>query len=463
MVMLCCIIMGFLSTKQHNTVGELYNIHLISRVKVDYMIEESRFLHNILKHPGVTMVKALSNDPNFPTWILSNRTIVMRLCNAQKQPYNELRKRIFSLMYPALAVLPGVLRILIFLITMPATLRWRAMGRKGRVKQEKQPIRIFVCHNAGGEKSLLDLYKSLKPEIPVRVVDSCDPKSFMNISRIPDKGSFIKLLWGYSGEVVRAFNHKEFSMQQHRSALYITASQIMPAVVCCHAWWQALDTTLEVDEVCFLASLSPAYAFKRAARNFSTVFLQHGLLSPFEGQISYDKVISFNSYEALYLQNITKSAHFKVLSASKQVIDFQPIVLFASTYDTTFFQKEHNLETLTMFLTWCNQQGLKIIVRKHRLEQDTFWQDLMPNLEINKKGQSIEQALHFYRPMFLASWFSTALVEAHSCGVLPIILDSQQAEAFRRDIVYPLDENFFMFPRDKVELQSKSCNLASPI
>ncbi|MBF0380167.1 MAG: hypothetical protein HQL69_04060 [Magnetococcales bacterium] len=420
------------------------------------MLAEKEFIKKILEHPSVKLIKELSANPAFPTWLLSNSTIVSVLSSKQKQTNYALVGRVFNFLSPILFKIPGVMQLILFLMTIPAAFKWLAIGRQGGViKEDGKPFRIFVAHNSGAEDSLLKYYTSLQPTLPVKVINTTDPISFNNISRLPTRQLVIKLLWSYTIGVFKLCNGNDFKWltNNQRVCLYIEAKRHMAKLACFQAWWQNFAKNHKVEEVCFLTSAEIAHGFYSSSLAVPTIYLQHGSLLINVLQLSFDRVVALNNYDKIYLDLVSKSSNISVYPAKNRIANLRPSVLFTSSpYDD--YKEATNLKILRKLISWCHEQGLQFILRKHPRELDDFWEQHLPTQVFDSPDRTLEESFIFYRPLFVVAWFSTTLNDAHEHGIIPVVLQSGSAKRYLDDIVYPLQDNFLTWPENMTELQN---------
>jgi 1,2-phenylacetyl-CoA epoxidase catalytic subunit len=101
--------------------------------------------------------------------------------------------------------------------------------------------------------------------------------------------------------------------------------------------------------------------------------------------------------------------------------------------------------------------GLQAVVRPARGEVlADFWEGPeighLKSVEVESSDGKFTDALDRNRPMFLASWGSTTLVEALQIGIIPIVVATRN-DRWVEDTLYPLLECCLHWPTDEAMIE----------
>ena len=419
-------------------------------------IDKSLFTQKILHHPCVSMTRNLSKNGTLPNWILVSRSVNILLGQRQSEYQFGFRGRVVRWLLTPISNSTLATSLLFFVLTAITTFNWLRKGRKEKKEPANRPFRIFVRHGAGAEKSLIKTYTKMQPEVPVRTINYFEPESFAKISELPSIWQISKLLWNNSVKAIKSINQYCQENPSIRLELYTHAIIHLPSYVCSLGWWQNFSRkdAAMITEVCFLLSCNVACSYLDSGLTIFSRYFQHGTLSVYWLYLKFDRITALNSYEALFLENSTGTSDVSIIPTKKKVSGHKGVVIFASTYDTTYFQRKNNMEVLSSWIDWCSKRNLDFLVSLHPLEDRYFWEQNFTETEIITNNGSIEDILHNYRPIFLASWYSTSIIESYNCGVIPVILESEQGSLFCGEIIYPMRDIFPIWPQDRLVLEN---------
>jgi len=107
------------------------------------------------------------------------------------------------------------------------------------------------------------------------------------------------------------------------------------------------------------------------------------------------------------------------------------------------------MSSITPFIPWAANKKLPIRVRPHPCESSTFWSgdEADGSVTIEKSDADFLQAIDRLRPRFIVSWFSTTLVDALECGVIPVTVCADEDRSVA-DMIYPLFQRCLRWPQD---------------
>jgi hypothetical protein len=129
--------------------------------------------------------------------------------------------------------------------------------------------------------------------------------------------------------------------------------------------------------------------------------------------------------------------------------------VFASQPDSVDFRRARQLKALRRLVAWAEEHGLEVIVRAHPRESRAFWKENFPNIQLDSTNDGFLDCLLRLRPLFVGSWWSTALLDALAFGVLPVTL-AAGGTARSADLVFPFGLICSVFPDDQGTLAALS-------
>lgn len=317
-------------------------------------------------------------------------------------------------------------------------------------KTEAGECRIFVGFGAGPEEKMWRKFSEENKGSVFRL-DQTQPASFGKLHR-PHLISLWKETWIRSGQTFD-FLQKE-SVEPVVSCLldFVTfATMRMGQYVFFLRWWtEMLDRG--VQKVAFISADTPAFACLDSG--FRKVeFRQHGLLRKSILMPPFPVMKLLTEDEKNYYADLMPDSRIEVVGSHHVVFRHRKVILIASCYETPSFYKQNYLQTLNETIVWASQRGFRIVVRRHPCENDDFWQTHFPDIIIDDGDDSFEDAMLRLRPMIMLTWFSTTLIDALRCNVVPVSISAIDNRHVQDQII-TLSEHCLMWPEQKPVLDS---------
>src|SRR5262249_18772201 len=118
------------------------------------------------------------------------------------------------------------------------------------------------------------------------------------------------------------------------------------------------------------------------------------------------------------------------------------------------YRDEQEFERSTSFIAWAREMNMPVIVRQHPHAPASYWDQWRGALgvEISSDRGDFGTFLDAVRPRFLASWYSTTLLDALGRCVLPITLARNAFEL--SDIIFPVRAIAACWPEDRQLLEA---------
>lgn len=315
---------------------------------------------------------------------------------------------------------------------------------------ETGECRIFVGFGAGPEEEMWHKFSEENNGSVFRL-DQTQPASFGKLHR-PHLISLWKETWIRSGQTFD-FLQKE-SVEPVVSCLldFVTfATMRMGQYMFFLRWWTEMQDR-GIQKVTFISADTPAFACLDSG--FRKVeFRQHGLLRKSVLMPPFPNMRLLTKEELKYYSTLMPDSQIETDQPDKKVTLHRKVILLASVYDWENFNKLNEMKTLIEFFRWASLRGFRIVVRRHPRENDDFWQTHFPDIIIDDGGDSFEDAMLRLRPMMMVTWFSTTLIDALRCNVVPVsisAIDNQHVQ----DLIVSLPDHCLMWPEQRAVLDS---------
>ena len=216
------------------------------------------------------------------------------------------------------------------------------------------------------------------------------------------------------------------------------------------AWYKQLQINApNIREVCFISPDTHAFAAVNAG--IHTRYIQHGLMRKSLIIPNFDQVEVITVEEQDYIRaRLTGSEITLARKTSPPAYERDPhCILVASIYGS-----KEEMRLILPFLDFVVRLGMSIYVRPHPRENKTFWESCyFPfKVKLEDSDKSFDDAINRLRPLFVASWFSTAIVDSLYMSVIPVSvtpIDDMNV----RDLVYPLFNHCLHWPSRRDELE----------
>lgn len=332
------------------------------------------------------------------------------------------------------------------------TLWW--MKSLAFAKSEVQAKELFIGFGAGPEAEMFKRFRA-ECDRSVQHLDQTKPANLAIIARPPLVRLWC-LSWTEPQRVVSGLRHSNCPYLKNHVTPWLTAAGIKIATyVFFKAWAEYLPQNIR--RIVFISPDIPAHAVLdviKPQQNIAVEFWQHGLLRKSVLVPKFDKVMTLNEPERLYIQVTTGCEQVKIakVQTENHFLERRPVLLFASIYDFAGFSKSDHLDLLNEVFAWAAVNAMQIIVRLHPCESEAFWVSNFPEAEIDRMGGGFEECLTRVSPSLIMSWFSTALIDALRFGVVPALLMPGSEKALA-DIVFPLDRIAVKWPGEQALLE----------
>ena len=394
------------------------------------------------------MRAALDGKDGLPGWVGADSSVVLAIARGEEPrhgPRGIWLRRLFGL----LGASPAGRLALRAVALLSALSSWRRCRRGERAPHAAV---VVVGMGAGAEAGLVREVQETAGGA-VAHVDQRDPSTLGKVV-CPPLGHALRTAWraaGGGGRAIRGAGCAE--ARDHRSLWMASVARRVGAYGFFRAWAEALPSS--VERLVFLAMDVAAFAAGDARGGSRLPVLehrQHGLIRWSLAVAPFDHVIAMSAPEAGRFReggNTVVLLPREASSSPPEGVSGKALLL-ASMYDVPgVFLREDNAPELEGLLSWAGTMGLAPVVRPHPREEGGFWSSRFPSVERDEGASTFADVLARRHPRLVASWASTALLDALAAGRLPVLLPAGAAPILE-DMVLPLEEVCLVWPRDRL-------------
>ena len=313
---------------------------------------------------------------------------------------------------------------------------------------------IFVGFGARAEEKLFLHYCEHYPGEVIRI-NQIDIATMAKIHPVGISQFFSKIISAFRS-VQSVINKLPDNLDRYRIEWLVFAGMRIATYAYARAWFSTLQYEVPLlHEVCFLSPDTQAFAAIDAG--LPCHFYQHGLLSKSNIIPDFKLISALTTYEGNYLT--------KVLSAPEvsQLLPQQPAVKIAQRKILLVASGNRSYDDMSLVIPLIMEAmylGLDVLVRPFPGEDlTTFWEPVLQErklpIQMMSSNGSFDEVVNRITPLFVASWGSTALVDALYMGIIPICV-AKLDDPYLDDTVYPLLQCCAHWPRD-LEVIRNSC------
>jgi hypothetical protein len=307
------------------------------------------------------------------------------------------------------------------------------------------PARFFVGFGAGSEESLFIQYCK-KSDIQTERLDQVNVSTFAALHHVSFLSGF-RFLVRALVVAKKAINALPFCLSYWRTDFLTCVAMKAGYYAYMRAWFEMLkeEAGLSLAEVAFLAADTAAFAAVDAG--LPVCYLQHGMIRHSLLLPAFSRVDALTTYEANHIRRRLPLAKVTVHSQSRRKLE--PSLMAREILVASIYGDIEYMSRIASFVLWANAFNVPLQVRPHPRERSTFWQNyaMVGQVTIEEGDADIFQAIDRLRPRLMVSWFSTALLDALECGIIPVTVCSDD-DSYVSDMVYPLFRRCLRWPQD---------------
>ena len=344
----------------------------------------------------------------------------------------------------------GAARLVVALTALAEVTRFMYQARRVQPLRLPAKCRIFVGFGAGPEEEMWRTFEEESDELAIRL-DETLPDTFLAYHR-PSVFELWKQIWRESGAVLPFLLKSELEpVALFRKNTLTFAALRMAKYILYRTWWAGVEDS-SISEVVFLSAATPAFACIDAGMA-PVEYRQHGLHRKSILMPSFHVLKLLTQVEADCYQQYLPTSEINVLRPQQRVTQHLPHILVASIYDVPGLYKIKDLARVQSLVLWANQNNLEVIIRKHPRETDNFWNAHFPELQVDVTRDRFEDALMRIKPVFVASWFSTSLVDALFANVIPVSV-VEPGDQHIQDLVFDLLKHCLLWPQHQMTMDA---------
>jgi hypothetical protein len=401
-------------------------------------------------HPKTKLLLLVDELNALPTqyqWIFADSALLQAV--SQNKPVERgTRGRLLFHMISVSRRL-GVAWVLVALVSIIEFIRMWSQQRaaKNAVSGEiyEYPARFFVGFGAGAEEPLFLKY-CVNGVIQTARLDQINIASFAvwhQVGFFSGLHRLMNALFVASKALDAISSHYSYWRVDFLTCIAMKAGYSAYM----RAWFESLKvkTGASLEEVAFLSPDTAAFAAVDAG--LPVCFLQHGMIRHSLILPALCRAEALTVDEARHMKCRLPLAQVTTHSQWRRKLDpslMTKAILIASIYGSTEY-----MSLIAPFVFWANAKKVPLHVRPHPRENSTYWQSyaLAGQVIIAKDDADIYQAIDRLRPRLMVSWFSTAVLNALECGIIPITVCTDD-DSYVIDMVYPLFKRCLRWPQD---------------
>ena len=248
---------------------------------------------------------------------------------------------------------------------------------------------------------------------------------------------------------------KESTLDQSRTTLALKLPyrltqliRIGPKVAYFRAWFRQHRREAGKSVVVGFGTASHV-AYAAIAAGVEATYLPHGFMRRSIVLPDFPYVYCSNRFEAEHVCKRLPQAAVSIIHEPPRFIASERIAAIAGIYSS-----DQEGEFTRSFIDWARQEDVPIIVRTHPKDNSGYWDQWrgIEGVRVVDERYDFASFISAFRPRFLATWFSTTLLDAASRGVVPVILT--QSEIHCEDTVFPLQRLGLQWPKQQSIIQS---------
>ena len=386
--------------------------------------------------------KSLYKAPSHLHWALANSGLDNLVMGSPLEASKFGRQGRLVRRLVGVACILGIPRFAVALVACLEVARLMYQSRGVQAERLPTTCRILVGFGAGPEKQMWQEFEAESGD-PAICLDEVRTETFLVYHR-PRTCELFQHIWRASTVAVPfLLNTTLEPVASNRKNTITYAALRMGKYIMYRTWWQEIEQS-SISQVVFLSCSTPGFACIDAGME-AVEFRQHGLHWKSVLMPAFSTLKMITQVEADWYRQFLPQSKIEVERVSRRVTDHTPRVLIASVYDTHEAAKKQDLVRVQSLVRWAKQNNLRVIIRKHPRETDNFWPTYFPDLEIDTSQDLFEEAMMRIAPMFVVSWFSTALVDALLANIVAVSI-MQATDSRFSNLVFEIPKHCLLWP-----------------
>lgn len=395
------------------------------------------------------VVVQFQHQTDVPAWVLADSGAVRAVAADEHISFGPRGRVVHNILNVTGRTIASLL--VVWVIGFLVVVKWWFLAALAK----KTPLEgVLIGIGAGSED---DLFSRFEAELDGRAmrVDNCDPCSFGCVAK-PELGRLLTHLWEECRRVFEGLRHSGRVEFARNFEGWMTLSAMRVATyVFVKTWAEQLPpgfrrlVFVAADVQCFAAVDG-----RGTPESWAIEYWQHGLHGRGILIPRVDRIVALDYPEGLQMRRLS-GIPFDVVGEYGFPFwnERAETLLFASIYTSSGFDKKNHIDLLKEFFSWAERNGLSVVVRPHPREDPSFWSEHFPLIRIDLEEISFFNCVRYWKPKFIASWFSTALLDSLRYGVAPILLTEGSAP-FLAEMVLPLEDIALRWPIDRTLIET---------
>lgn len=302
----------------------------------------------------------------------------------------------------------------------------------------ESPKCLFIGIGAIREKHLISALTERINLVPV-VVDQRYPQGYSALSAPPMRRTlhYWRVIM-QEARVVLSQRDPDFARLDLLSSIAIRAHEL--------AWLLALFEMLRMErpDISVISSTADLPAHAAILAGCATEYHQHGLLKRTLVFPAFTAMEAITGHEGRHVLSRVPKMTLRLATDAVQMDAIEPVLVLVGDYLAT------DPVPVTTLVDLAQARGFLVVVRPHPRGDDRVWSGIRGRDRVTIENQgSFDEFLTKWRPSFVASWFSTTLVDGLMAGAVPITLF-----AGKTDLVLPLHRIALQFPKETSRLEA---------
>ena len=343
-------------------------------------------------------------------------------------------------------LLVGLVAIVCILLRQVFYCRHKESGRGGYCGS-----RFFVGFGAGAEGNLFSEYVDGNKSDHVERLNQRDLSTFFRIHRVKFSAGIGATVSSYK-TAVRAVQEVPEVFKDYRDDIVLNVIKRIGYYSYLRTWFE-FYTESDNSFLREVAFVSPdVAAFAAVDAGLPTCYLQHGMIRRSILFPSFDRIVALTVAEAAFMtQRVPKAV---ILCHPRSLPGHLPEQMNRTMLVASVYGLPELMPRIVPLLNWARERTVSVEVRLHPCEDGIFWRsnEVAEYAKVQTDDASFFPSMDRLRPRFLVSWFSTTMMDALECGVIPVSVCADD-DIHVADMVYPLFQCCLRWPQDAESLE----------
>ena len=404
-----------------------------------------------------SLTNKLQKQTQLPLWALANEPLIYAVALNEKLLWGGKTKLVLKIMKIANRLFLADFFIFIVGLFQVISLYKQANSQPQKNNyHETNFTRIFAGFASSSETHLLEKYRG-EIEQPTLKINWVTQEGIANLGRLNLSKIFVMLfknVWGYSKQCT--YSLSEIKKYQNE---FLTVCALNSGSYTFYQFCWILAKRKKVSEIAFIAPSMAAFA--AIDLNLVTRFLQHGLVAQSILIPEFSIIETLTKEEGHYFKKLYPN--IELLNTWNNINPISPLQPVAIILSPNIFNLAFNesIETMLEFAQWAKKLGIAIVLRPtiHVSESERLNLNVQfPGAILDDPTRPLHLSYEYWKPKLVFSGRSTGLATALQYNCLPISYFNPNLNNKTWDMVYPMRQRAFFWPRDMRTIQESILN-----